>query len=114
MNWRVHFSFSATHLLGRCFGSPKHPDRPILSVKTAWTSTLVRAGVPHFPIYTLRHVFCTRLSEFAPDAVVQRAMRHTSPETKRRYQLGMAKQVRQAVEKVKPAFVRKTHRVTFS
>jgi integrase len=56
--------------------------------------------VPHFPIYTLRHVFCTRLSEVAPDAVVQRAMRHTSPETKRRYQLAMAEQVRQAVEKV--------------
>jgi hypothetical protein len=35
-----------------------------------------------------------------PQAVVQRAMRHTSPETKRRYQLGMAEQVRQAVEKV--------------
>jgi len=82
------------------FPSPKYPDRPILSVKTAWTSTLVRAGVPHFPIYTLRHVFCTRLSEVAPDAVVQRAMRHTSPETKRRYELGMAEQVRQAVEKV--------------
>jgi len=56
--------------------------------------------VPHFPIYTLRHVFRTHLSEVAPDAVVQRAMRHTSPETKRRYQLGMAEQVRQAVEKV--------------
>ena len=26
-------------------------------------------------------------------------MRHTSPETKRHYQLGMAEQVRQAVEK---------------
>jgi hypothetical protein len=51
------------------------------------------------PIYSLRHVFCTRLSEVAPDAVVQRAMRHTSPETKRHYQLGMAEQVRQAVEK---------------
>ena len=52
-----------------------------------------------FPIYNLRHVFCTRLSEVAADAVVQRAMRHTSPETKRHYQLGMAEQVRQAVEK---------------
>src|ERR1700730_10266457 len=29
------------------------------------------------------------LSGVAPDAVVQRAMRHSSPETKRRYQLGM-------------------------
>jgi len=82
------------------FPSPKHPDRPILTVKTAWKNTLRRAGVPYFPIYNLRHVFCTRLSEVAPDAVVQRAMRHTSPETKRRYQLGMAEQVRQAVEKV--------------
>jgi len=49
--------------------------------------------------YTLRHVFCTRLSEVAPAAVVQRAMRHPSPETKRHYQLGMADQVRNAVDK---------------
>ena len=35
----------------------------------------------------------------AADAVVQRAMRHTSLETKRRYQLGMTDQARQAVEK---------------
>jgi integrase len=60
---------------------------------------LKRAGVPAFPIYNLRHVFCTRLSEVAPDAVVRRAMRHTSPETKRHYQLGMADQVRDAVDK---------------
>ncbi|MGC1833763.1 MAG: tyrosine-type recombinase/integrase, partial [Candidatus Acidiferrales bacterium] len=72
------------------FPSPVCPDRPISTVKTAWQAALRRAGVPHFPRYTLRHVFCTRLSEVAPDAVVQRAMRHTSPETKRRYQLGMA------------------------
>ena len=81
------------------FPSPVVPDKPISTVKTAWTATLRRAGVPYFPIYTLRHVFSTRLSEFAPDAVVQRAMRHTSPETKRHYQLGMADQVRMAVEK---------------
>ena len=81
------------------FPSPRFSDRPIGTVKTIWTSTLKRAGVPHFPIYNLRHVFCTRLSAIASDAVVQRAMRHTSPETKRRYQLGMANQVREAVEK---------------
>jgi integrase len=81
------------------FPSPVFPDRPISTVKTAWHATLRRAGVPHFPLYTLRHVFCTRLSEVAPDAVVQRAMRHSSPETKRRYQLGMADEVRKAVEK---------------
>jgi len=41
-----------------------------------------KAEVPYFPIYNLRHVFCTRLSWVAPDAIVQRAMRHSSPETK--------------------------------
>jgi integrase len=81
------------------FPSPHLPDQPISTVKTAWKATLRRADVPHFPIYNLRHVFCTRLSGVAPDAVVQRAMRHTSPETKRHYQLGMTDQVRQAMEK---------------
>ena len=47
----------------------------------------------------LRQVFCTRVSGVAPDAVVQRVMRHISPETKRQYKLGMADQVRQAMEK---------------
>jgi hypothetical protein len=55
--------------------------------------------VSYFPIYNLRHVFCTRLSWVAPDAVVQRAMRHNSPETKRHYQLGMVDQVREGIER---------------
>jgi integrase len=76
-----------------------YPDRPISTVRTAWMATLRRAGVSPFPLYNLRHVFCTRLSEVAADAVVQRAMWHTSPETKRRYQLGMAEQVRRAADK---------------
>jgi integrase len=81
------------------FPSPRKPRCPIRSVKTAWRATLKRAKVPHFPIYNLRHAFCTRLSWVAPDAIIQRAMRHTSPETKRRYQLGMVEQVREAMEK---------------
>ena len=81
------------------FPSPVKPDQPITTVKTAWKTTLRNAGVAHFPIYHLRHVFCTRLSWVAPDAVVQRAMRHSSPETKRHYQLGMVEQVRQNLEK---------------
>ena len=95
------------------FPSPICPDRPISTVKTAWQATLRRAGVPQFPLYNLRHVFCTRLSEVAPDAVVQRAMRHTSPETKRRYQLGMADQVRQAVERANESAYGKGKRTTF-
>jgi integrase len=82
------------------FPSPSNPERPIATVKRAWTTTLKNAGVPHFPIYNLRHVFCTRLSWVAPDAVIQHAMRHSSPETKRFYQLGLAQQVREHLEEV--------------
>lgn len=81
------------------FPSPRNPQQPIRTVKTAWKATLKRAGVPHFPIYNLRHAFCTRLSWVAPDAIVERAMRHTSPETKRVYQLSMVEQVREAMER---------------
>jgi hypothetical protein len=35
----------------------------------------------------------------APDGIVQRAMRHSSPETKQRYQLGMVEQVRENIER---------------
>jgi integrase len=69
------------------------------NVRKAWRTTLKRAGVSYFQIYNLRHVFCTRLSWVAPDAVVQRAMRHSSPETKRVYQLGLVHQVREHMER---------------
>ena len=81
------------------FPSSRKLGEPVGSVKGAWRSALKKAGVPYFPIYNLRHVFCTRLSWVAPDAVVQRAMRHSSPETKRHYQLGMVEQVREGIEK---------------
>jgi integrase len=82
------------------FPSPSNPEKPIGTVKRAWKTTLKKAGVSYFPIYNLRHVFCTRLSWVAPDAVVQHAMRHSSPETKRYYQLGLAGQVREHLERV--------------
>jgi integrase len=81
------------------FPSPVVPDRPISTLKKAWRATLKRAGVPYFAIYNLRHVFCTRLSWVAPDGLVQRAMRHSGPETKQQYQLGLAEQVREHIEK---------------
>ncbi len=80
------------------FPSPRSPGKPIRNVRRAWRTALNKAGVSYFPIYNLRHVFCTRLSWVAPDAVVQRAMRHSSPETKRHYQLGMVDQVREGIE----------------
>jgi len=81
------------------FPSPRKADKPIRTVRKAWRAALKTAGVPYFPVYNLRHVFCTRLSWVAPDAVVQRAMRHSSPETKRHYQLGMVDQVREGIER---------------
>lgn len=81
------------------FPSPVNRNKPIGTVKTAWKNTLKRAGVPYLPIYQLRHGFCTRVSKVAPDAVIQKAMRHSSPETKRFYQLGMVEEVRQAMDR---------------
>ena len=81
------------------FPSPQNSNKPVRCVKRAWRSTLRKAEVAYFPIYNLRHVFCTRLSWVAPDAIVQRAMRHSSPETKRVYQLGLVHQVREQLER---------------
>jgi integrase len=86
------------------FPSPVKSNQPITTLKTAWKATVKKAGVTRFPIYHLRHVFCTRLSWVAPDAVVQRAMRHSSPETKHHHQLGMLEQVRQNLEKTNENF----------
>jgi integrase len=83
---------------GRALGNGRS-NKLIGSVKKAWRTTLKRAGASYFPIYNLRHVFCTRLSWVAPDAIVQRAMRHSSPETKRVYQLGLVHQVREHMER---------------
>ena len=85
------------------FPSPKDPTRPIRSVKTAWRNTVKRAGISPFPIYHLRHNFCTRVGRVASDAVVTKAMRHSSAETKRHYQLGMVEEVRDAMNRANEA-----------
>jgi integrase len=93
--WKTELNSASPYV----FPSPRESSKPTGSVKRVWRTTLKKAGVPYFPIYDLRHVFCTRLSWVAPDAVVQRAMRHASPETKQRYQLGMVDQVRENMER---------------
>jgi integrase len=86
------------HVNRRLGVSPLDRDKPVSTVKAAWRNTLKRVGVPYFPIYQLRQFFCTRVSKVAPDAVIHKAMRHSSPETKRFYQLGMVEEVRKAME----------------
>src|SRR5260370_7931098 len=61
------------------FPSPVKPDQPITTVKTAWKTTLKNAGVPHFPIYHLSHVFSPPLSCVPPHPVFHRAILHSSP-----------------------------------
>ena len=81
------------------FPSPRFPDRPISTVKTILDGHAQEGR--RTALSDLQPAACLlhSLERIASDAVVQRAMRHTSPETKRRYQLGMADQVREAVEK---------------
>jgi len=70
-------------------------------VRKAWVKTLRNAKLDYFPLYQLRHAFCTRESKVASDAVVTKALRHSSVETKRRYQLGMVEEVRKAMNLAK-------------
>jgi len=73
--WRKEAASTSEYV----FPSPILANRPSSTIKIAWKTTLKRAGVTAFPIYNLRHVFCTRLSEVAPDAVVQRATQAPKP-----------------------------------
>src|SRR5260370_901389 len=67
------------------FPSPVKPDQPITTVKTAWKTTLNNAEESHFPIYHLRHVFCTRPRWVAPAARLPRALRHLRHYTTRHF-----------------------------
>ena len=105
--WKTEQSSESQYV----FPSPRKADKPIRTVRKAWRAALKTAGVPYFPVYNLRHVFCTRLSWVAPDAVVQRAMRHSSPETKRHYQLGMVDQVREGIERANEQTYKNPHKL---
>ncbi|HEX5410747.1 MAG TPA: hypothetical protein VFZ27_02700 [Terriglobia bacterium] len=61
-------------------------------------------GCSLLPIYQLRHAFCTRMEKAATDAVLTQAMRHSSPETKRDYLLGMHEDVREAMDEANREF----------
>jgi integrase len=80
------------------FPQPKGPEQAFTQCQNRLENTLRRAGIPYFPIYQLRHGFCTRVSKVAADGVIQKAMRHSCPETKRIYQLGMVEEVLKAIE----------------
>jgi hypothetical protein len=56
------------------------------SLKRVWASTLKRAGIPHFPLYELRHTFATRPSAGGvADHFVTQMLRQGEAEVFKRY-----------------------------
>jgi len=59
------------------FPSPRTPTRPMTDIRGACTRTLDDAKVSRFPIYHLRHSFCSRLSAAGvPDLFVAQMVGH--------------------------------------
>src|SRR5438552_552189 len=70
------------------FPSPsKRATRPyITSLRRIWEKTLIRAGVPYFPLYHLRHTFARRLSAGGvADHFVSQLLRQADSQVFKRY-----------------------------
>jgi integrase len=52
------------------FPNPKTPNKPLKSVRKAWSTALKRADISFFPIYNLRHCFATRLAAVGTSPIV--------------------------------------------
>ena len=85
------------------FPTPRQKSsRPyIRSLKNIWAATLRRAGVPHFPIYELRHTFATRLSAGGvADHFVTQMLRQGDAEVFKRYSQAKLNMMREAPSKL--------------
>ena len=80
----------------------KRATKPyITSLKKVWTSTLERAGVPHFPFYHLRHTFATRLSAGGvADHFVTQMLRQGDSQVFKRYSHAKLNMMREALGKL--------------
>ena len=75
------------------FPSPRLDSRKphIGKVRTLWNRTLLRAGLPHFSLYELRHTFATRLSAGGvADHFVTQMLRQGDSQVFKRYRPGEA------------------------
>jgi len=73
----------------------------ITTVKRIWASTLKRAGVPHFPIYHLRHTFATRLSAGGvADHFVTQMLRQGDSAVFKRYSQAKLNMMREALQQL--------------
>jgi len=85
------------------FPSPsKRAKRPyITSLWRIWEKTLVRAGVPYFPLYHLRHTFATRLSAGGvADHFVSQMLRQGDAQVFKRYSQAKLAMMREALAKM--------------
>ena len=70
----------------------------ITTLKTAWRSTLRRAGVPYFPLYHLRHTFASRLSAGGvSDHFVTLMLRQGDAQVFKRYSQAKLNMMREAL-----------------
>lgn len=84
------------------FPTPRSGKRPyIRSLKKGWTTVLRRAGVPHFPIYELRHTFATRLSAGGvADHFVTQMLRQGDSAVFKRYSQAKLNMMREALARL--------------
>jgi integrase len=73
----------------------------IKSLKTAWRSTLRRAGIPYFPQYHLRHTFASRLSAGGvSDHFVTLMLRQGDAQVFKRYSQAKLNMMREALARL--------------
>jgi integrase len=73
----------------------------ITTLKTTWTRTLKRAGVPYFPLYHLRHTFASRLSAGGvSDHFVTLMLRQGDAQVFKRYSQAKLNMMREALSKL--------------
>jgi len=77
---------------------PKSTKSYVSTLKTTWTSTLKRAGIPHFPLYHLRHTFASRLSAGGvSDHFVTLMLRQGDAQVFKRYSQAKLNMMREAL-----------------
>ena len=84
------------------FPSPRPGRKPHLTtIKKCWAATLEKAGVPHFPLYEMRHTFATRLSAGGvPDHFVSQLLRQDDPLVFKRYSQAKLNMMREALDRM--------------
>jgi integrase len=82
-----------------CFSNPRHPLYG--SGRKAWRTALKKAGLPHFPIYDLRHTFATRLHAAGESPLtVAQMLGHSSTAIVSTYAKTLEEHLRGAIRKL--------------